>query len=463
MPIEAPDDADVGKLVGHESSLSNWAGDYVTDMLGKGQAVSELPYQGYDGPLTAGPSDLQTDAFGGIAGLTLPSGYGEAAGMASETYDAAGAAGQYDPLGYNPSNYDPLQTDAGQYDPLSTNPGAGYEPIDYIPGSDYQAGQIGTELWDNQYAEHYMSPYIQEALNPQLEEIRRQAEIQRQIENSQLTQAGAYGGSRSALMNSEMDDNMLRLMAELTGKGYQDAYQSAGNLFTSDYGRDLQAQIANEQAQQYGADLNMEGERLSMQDRQFAASLGMTGAELMERSRQFGANLGLSAEELMERSRQFGSAQGMEGEQMMEQSRQFGADLGLQGIAEQQRAAALLADTTDRGFQAQRDIFGDQLDAGAIQRGITAEGIAADKQQFEEERDFPYKQVQYQHSLLGGMPLATQNYSYGQPSTWSDILSGASQGGGMWDIFSGLFNGNDDGSGSVIDNTSTDDITSGNF
>ena len=62
----------VGQETGRESSLSNWAGPYVTSMLGKGAALSNEPYQGYSGPLTAGESNLQNQAFQGIAGLTVP-------------------------------------------------------------------------------------------------------------------------------------------------------------------------------------------------------------------------------------------------------------------------------------------------------------------------------------------------------------------------------------------------------
>ena len=42
--------------LGFESSLSSWAGPYVTDMLGRGRAVASQPYQSYSGPLTAGGS-----------------------------------------------------------------------------------------------------------------------------------------------------------------------------------------------------------------------------------------------------------------------------------------------------------------------------------------------------------------------------------------------------------------------
>jgi hypothetical protein len=52
-----------------ESSLSSWAGPYVTEMLGRGQALAGLPYQAYMGPLTAGASPLQQQAFSGLASL----------------------------------------------------------------------------------------------------------------------------------------------------------------------------------------------------------------------------------------------------------------------------------------------------------------------------------------------------------------------------------------------------------
>ena len=63
----------IGKQTGVESTLSPWAGDYVTqEVLGKGAAAADIPYEAWEGPLTAGASDLQTDAFTGLAGLTVP-------------------------------------------------------------------------------------------------------------------------------------------------------------------------------------------------------------------------------------------------------------------------------------------------------------------------------------------------------------------------------------------------------
>ena len=57
-----------------------------------------------------------------------------------------------------------------------------------------------------------------------------------------------------------------------------------------------------------------------------------------------------------------------------------------------------------------------QQGLGAIQRGIESEGMAADYAQFKEERDFPYKQVQYMQSLLQNLPLEAQARMYTAPS-----------------------------------------------
>tara|TARA_R110000823_G_scaffold287960_1_gene406193 strand:- start:24 stop:704 length:681 start_codon:yes stop_codon:yes gene_type:complete len=77
-------------------------------------------------------------------------------------------------------------------------------------------------------------------------------------------------------------------------------------------------------------------------------------------------------------------------------------------------------------------------DLGGVQRGIESEGVMADRAQFDEERLFPYKQVQYMQSLLQDLPIASKSYSYAQPSALSETLSGA---GGIKSIYDMLFGG----------------------
>lgn len=60
---------------------------------------------------------------------------------------------------------------------------------------------------------------------------------------------------------------------------------------------------------------------------------------------------------------------------------------------------------------------------GDAERAIEAEGIAADIAQFESERDDPYKKLQYQQSLLQGLPVQAQTRDYVEQSGLSEILS----------------------------------------
>jgi hypothetical protein len=83
-----------------------------------------------------------------------------------------------------------------------------------------------------------------------------------------------------------------------------------------------------------------------------------------------------------------------------------------------------------------RNLIGDIAAAGAEQRAIESEGITADRLQFEEERDFPYKQVQYMQSLLQGLPIGAQSYSYAEPSMLSEILGGA---GGLQALYNLMY------------------------
>lgn len=236
-PFFGGDGLGAGNLAGRESSLSNWAGPYVTDMLGKAQATADLPYQAYQGPLTAGASPLQTQAFGGISGLAAP-------GAMEQATSALG-------------------------DIASSAQGMTYDP-----------NQFSTQMFNQPgVAESYMNPFIQQALEPELAEMRRQAEIQRINDAGRLTQAGAFGGSRQAIMESELSDNMARLMAERTGAGYRDAFDRAGQMFTSDQARALQAEGMGESSRQFGSTFGLDSLAQSRQAREAQGAMASRGLQ----------------------------------------------------------------------------------------------------------------------------------------------------------------------------------------
>jgi hypothetical protein len=198
-------------VTAEESSLSSYAGPYVTQMLGRGAALSNMPYTAYGGPLTAGSSNLQDTAFTGLGALQTPTGT------------------TYNPMSFTGAAYAPptaAQTAAGQ-------PGA------YTPAS----GNV---------VQQYMTPYLQSVLDPQYAAARRQSEIQQQQLQSQYGKAGAYGGSRQGVAEAELQRGLLDRMSGITGAGYNQAFQQAQDQFNTEQAREM---AAAGQAQRYGLDV----------------------------------------------------------------------------------------------------------------------------------------------------------------------------------------------------------------
>jgi hypothetical protein len=388
-------------ITGTEQAPATWAGEYITDMLGKGRALSEAPYQQYGGPLTAGASGLQQQAFNAAGNLSVPGSVGAAAQTAGDIANKA------QNTSYNATQFDnqfkaPEISAATQF----TNQ---FKAPDAYQNTTFKSGNFGQEQ-----AQQYMNPYLQSSLNPQLEEARRQSNISEQANKAAMTKAGAFGGGRGAILTAENQRNLGTNLAGITGKGYDTAYQNAMSQFNADQARNLQAQQASEQSKQFGA------------------SQGMTAADMM-------AKYGMSAQQAQEAARQFNQGQAMTGaqsaaqygqaaNQASEQSRQFGADLGLKGLQTGLQAAQTQGNLGISGGQLGLQQLQEQAALGAQQRGIEAEGIAADKAAFEQARDNPYKMVQFQQSLLNGLPITATNYNMATPSTLQEILAGA--GGG---------------------------------
>ena len=202
--------------------LSDWAAPYVTQMLGQTQALAAQPYQVYQGPMTAGASDLQSNVFKGLGSLNFPSQLGQ-------SFSSTGA--------YQLPN-------------MNAAPGAA------------PAGPTGV-------AANYMNPYLQSVLTPQLDELRRQNEITNMGTNAKLTQAGAYGGGRQAIMNAENNRNLMMEQNKTIGQGYSNAYDKAMQQYNTEQG---QAKgLAELMAQQGGTQRGIEQEGITADLNEFNA------------------------------------------------------------------------------------------------------------------------------------------------------------------------------------------------
>jgi len=181
------------------STLSPWAGDYITNFLGQGAALANAPQQIYGGPLTAGASDLQQQGFAGLSEVAK----------------------------------------------------GGFQP------NTFTSGTFGTAQ-----ANQYMNPYLTAALQPQIDEARRQSQITQQQNAAKMTGAGAFGGSRQAIMDAETQRSLGANLANITGAGYNKAYDTAMGQFNAEQNRGLDTQRATEASRQYSADYGLK----SLQD-----------------------------------------------------------------------------------------------------------------------------------------------------------------------------------------------------
>jgi len=130
-----------------------------------------------------------------------------------------------------------------------------------------QAGNQYAQQATNPYAtQAYMSPYMENALQPQMREAARQSAMQGQANQAQAVQQGAFGGSRSALIEAERQRNLAQQQADIYGKGTQTAFEQA------------------QQAQQFGSTLNLQGLGQGLQGAQTLGALGQ---------QQYGQELGL--------------------------------------------------------------------------------------------------------------------------------------------------------------------------
>ena len=193
-----------------QTSIPEYAKPYVERMLGKAEATTEQPYQAYSGERIAGFTPMQQQAQQNMAGLQPAQQLGAGSQL-------AGMAG----LG---------SLGAGQnYAMQATNPYA---------------------------MQAYMSPYVENALEPQMREAARSSAIQGQQNQAMAAQRGAFGGSRSAIIEAERQRNLGQQQADIYGKGMQSAFEQA------------------RQAQQFGSTLGLQGMQAAGQ---MGATLGQLG------------------------------------------------------------------------------------------------------------------------------------------------------------------------------------------
>ena len=212
------------------AGLSPWSQPYVSSLLGAaqqqvfntdpttGQITGIQPYLAYGAPVegsqykagmgpgeqaaaqaaVAAPGQLQQTAYGAAQRMTTPGQFG-----------AATDIGQTAGLGL-------LET-AGQAQGLQN---LGMQAVQ-------QGRQYAQDITDPTRTAQFMSPYMQNVVDAQQREARRQAAISQQALGAQAARAGAFGGSGAALQRAQARADLQRNLQNIQATGLQSAFQNA--------------------------------------------------------------------------------------------------------------------------------------------------------------------------------------------------------------------------------------------
>jgi hypothetical protein len=236
----------------------------------------------------------------------------------------------------------------------------------------------------------YQNPYQQQVIDQSMADIQRQADLARGQSQSRAIGAGAFGGSRSALLEGESQRPFVEQMARTSAGLRQSGFEQAQAAAQSDLARQQQlGMFGSEQEQQR-----------ALQQAQFGQQAGLTGFEAQQqramRQAELGQQAGLAGQDIaaqrnLEQARlqQQAGLTGFEAQQQraIEQAR-LGQQAGLAGYEGQLSTAQRQADLSQQAGLAGQDIqarmamFAPELELRARQQqaGLLG-GVSAEQQQ----------------------------------------------------------------------------------
>lgn len=155
----------------------------------------------------------------------------------------------------------------------------------------YQATTFNTGLGSLGSVQDYMSPYMTGVADIAAREAQRKSEIGRTADQARFAQAGAYGGSRQAIVEAERQRNLGTQVEDIYTKGLQSAYDRALEQRIKESGLGLEAQKGTELSRQFGANQGLEALKQQMEAAKYERGVAQQpldfGYEQFKESQQY--------------------------------------------------------------------------------------------------------------------------------------------------------------------------------
>ena len=368
-----------------KQELPAWQKQMYEEAYSLGKGISQQPFIPYTGAQVAGFNPDQLRQFEATRGMV-------------------GASQQYDPraglqaLATAPTpTISPVTGRTAQIGQVAAPQAASIQAIPTFGGATIQqlqgptAAQIGSVqapqfrgLLDVDMGA-YQSPYQQQVIDLALQDIQRQSDLARGQAQSRAIKSGAFGGSRSALIESEATrpfaEQAARTAASLRQSGFQQAQQAA------------QADLARQQ--QLGVFGAEQEQQRALQQAQLEQQAGLTGfgaeRERALRQADLAQQAGLAGQDIA-------AQRAIQQAQLQQQAGLLGAEQAQQRALEQARlaqqtgmaeldiagrAAMMQPELELRARQQQAGLLGGQLEDQYRSLGLLG-GVGQQQQQLQQ-------------------------------------------------------------------------------
>ena len=224
-------------------------------------------------------------------------------------------------------------------------------------------------------AMQFMSPFEDAAVQQSLADIGRQGQLAQQQVRGQAVSAGAFGGSRQAVAEQELQRNILEQQARTAAQMRAGGFESAAN-------RALQAA-------------------------QTTGQLGQIGSSAAAGAAEAGGRLGLSAEQLAQTGAQAAGNLGLQGSQLGLSGIQAGLGAQQQAAGIGQGIAGLGQQFVGLGQAGQQMNMNDvnmMLGTGGMQQQLAQAQLDAQRENQFQQQMQPFQQLAFASDIIQGMP-----------------------------------------------------------
>lgn len=393
---------------------TGWAADAAFSNWQRAQQIAQQPYQQYPGNMLAGWNQGQQQGYNsalnnaniGIPALQL--------GQQLATQAGAFQPSQVQGGGYQAALPSVMNTAAHSAGPAQQ---MGAAQMDRGDVRNVQAGNFTQANLND-----YMNPYIGSVVNTTLGQLGRQNDVLQNQANAKAASAGAFGGSRQAIMNSENNRNFMDTAANTTANLYNTGFNTAQQAIATDQNRALQAGQLNQAADMTVGQANLANrQQAGMQNMlqgNEMARYNTTNAQQAENTTIAAHNATrLAQANALNQAGQFNAEQGLRAQLANQQA-------GLTASQNQLQAANAL---NGMGLDAQKYNLNDanaQFAMGQARTAYDQLGLDNAYNQWAQAQNYPMTQLGVLQSGLNGYSSGTQQTTPYYSNTGANILAG---------------------------------------